>query len=197
MPRPLLCLSHLRWDFVYQRPNHLMARAARRFDVMFVEEPVQDDGPARLELLPVDGITVVRPHVPADQAADKLVAPLLRALVAERHRDEPILWYYTPMAMPWTDGIRPAAVVYDCMDELSAFRDAPPGMLALEAELLKRADLVFTGGRQLYEAKRARCPRVHCFPSSVDRAHFAQARLPQADPADQAPIARPRVGYLS
>jgi glycosyltransferase involved in cell wall biosynthesis len=196
MPRPLLCLSHLRWDFVYQRPNHLMARAARRFDVLFVEEPVQDDGPARLERIPVDGLTVVRPHLPAGEPAESLIAPLLRGLLDERTTDDPVLWYYTPMALPWTDGIRPAGVVYDCMDELSAFRGAPPGLVALEAELLDRADLVFTGGRQLFEAKRARSARVHCFPSSVDLAHFGQARVPQRDPSDQAPIPHPRLGYF-
>ena len=196
MPRPLLCLSHLRWDFVYQRPNHLMARAARRFDVLFVEEPVRDEGPLRLECTPVDGLTVVRPHVPAGEPADAQVARLLRDLLDERRTDDPVLWYYTPMALPWTDGIRPGAVVYDCMDELSAFRGAPAGLVALEAELLDRADLVFTGGRQLFEAKRARCARAHCFPSSVDLAHFGRARSPQRDPSDQATIPRPRLGYF-
>ena len=196
MPRPLLCLSHLRWDFVYQRPNHLMARAARRYDVLFVEEAVVDDGPAHLELLPVDGLTVVRPHVPSAEGSEPVVARMLRGLLAERHVDDPVLWYYTPMALRWTEGIRPSAVVYDCMDELSAFRGAPAGLVALETDLLDRADLVFTGGRQLFEAKRARCPRVHCFPSSVDLAHFAQARVAQPDPHDQALIPGPRLGYF-
>jgi glycosyltransferase involved in cell wall biosynthesis len=203
LARTLVCLSHLRWDFVYQRPNHLMARAARQFDVLFVEEPVWDDGPARLELLPVDGLTVVRPHLPgeAEAAAAELdpgpaVSALLRRLLAQRGGGDPVLWYYTPMALSWTDGIHPAAVVYDCMDELSAFRSAPQGLIDLETTLLRRADLVFTGGRSLYEAKRARSPRVHCFPSSVDCDHFGRARDPQADPTDQAAIPRPRLGYF-
>lgn len=196
MRRTLVCLSHLRWDFVYQRPNHLMSRAARQFDVLFVEEPVWDDGPGTLELVAVDGLTVVRPHLAPRTDASEAVSALLRGLLADRGEDEPVLWYYTPMALAWTEGIRPAAVVYDCMDELSAFRGAPRGLIDQERALLRRADLVFTGGRSLYEAKRARSARVHCLPSSVDRAHFAAARTAQPDPADQAPIGRPRLGYF-
>jgi UDP-galactopyranose mutase len=87
------------------------------------------------------------------------------------------------------------------MDELSAFRGAPPRMLELERALLARADLVFTGGRSLYEAKRGRHPRVSLFPSSIDAAHFAAARTTaanadMADPADQADIPRPRIGFF-
>jgi len=196
MGRSLVCLSHLRWDFVYQRPNHLMARAAKRYDVLFVEEPVPDEGRPWLELIPVDGLTVVRPHLPADLAAPPVVAALLRNLLEEREIVDPVLWYYTPMALHWTEGIRASAVVYDCMDELSAFRSAPPALVALEQALLERADLVFTGGRSLFEAKRHRSSAVHCFPSSVDRAHFGQARVPQPDPADQAGIPHPRIGYF-
>jgi UDP-galactopyranose mutase len=173
-----------------------MARAARDHDVLFVEEPVWDDGPGTLELIAVDGLTVVRPHLATGTEAGPAVSRLLRRLLADRGEDAPLLWYYTPMALEWTDGIRPAAVVYDCMDELSAFRGAPQGLIDLERTLLQRADLVFTGGRSLYEAKRTRSERVHCFPSSVDRQHFGRARVPQPDPDDQAPIARPRLGYF-
>jgi UDP-galactopyranose mutase len=107
-----------------------------------------------------------------------------------------VLWYYTPMALAWSRHLRAAAVVYDCMDELSAFAGASRDLRAREAELLARADLVMTGGASLYEAKRHGHGAVHLFPSSVDVPHFAGARLPQSDPADQADIPRPRLGYF-
>jgi UDP-galactopyranose mutase len=100
------------------------------------------------------------------------------------------------MALPLTERLAPRAVVYDCMDELSAFLDAPAELVGLEGELLARADLVFTGGPSLYEAKRHRHPRVHLFPSSIDTAHFATARAAHNDPPDQASIGRPRLGFF-
>jgi UDP-galactopyranose mutase len=111
----------------------------------------------------------------------------------------PVGWVYTPMAEPLLDAIDPALVVYDCMDELSLFLGASSELGRREAALLERADLVFTGGASLYEAKRERHPRVSCFPSSVDARHFAQARRAAPaipEPADQAAIPRPRLGYF-
>ncbi|HET9629668.1 MAG TPA: UDP-galactopyranose mutase [Novosphingobium sp.] len=105
------------------------------------------------------------------------------------------LWYYTPMMLPFSDHLAADCVVYDCMDELANFRFAPPDLLPNEQRLLDRADLVFTGGYSLYEAKRDRHPRVYPFPSSVDRAHFGSARSLAADPADQAALPRPRLGF--
>jgi UDP-galactopyranose mutase len=81
------------------------------------------------------------------------------------------------------------------MDELSKFRFAPPKLLDLEQELLDKADIVFTGGTSLFEAKKDRHPNVHCFASSVDRAHFAKARSGLFDPADQEDLPRPRLGF--
>src|SRR5919202_3039633 len=103
-----------------------------------------------------------------------------------------LLWVYRPMAIVYSEHLRPIATVYDCMDELTGFAGAPPQLRAREAELLEQADLVFTGGRSLYEAKRKLHPSVHLFPSSVDTVHFAQARQPLAEPHDQAPIPHPR-----
>jgi len=107
-----------------------------------------------------------------------------------------VLWYYTPMALPFTRHLKPLAVVYDCMDELSAFAGAPPALRQREAELMKRADIVLTGGQSLYEAKRHLHPQVYPFPSSVDVPHFARARQPQRDPVDQAGIPHPRIGFF-
>jgi UDP-galactopyranose mutase len=121
---------------------------------------------------------------------------LLDDLIGKYAVSDYVLWYYTPMAMAYTRHLRPLAVVYDCMDELSAFRGAPTSMGAREAELLRKADIVFTGGHSLFEVKRRLHANVHAFPSSVDKDHFASARLPCADPADQAHIPRPRIGYF-
>jgi glycosyltransferase involved in cell wall biosynthesis len=197
-PQPtLLCFSHLRWNFVFQRPQHLLGQAAASFRVLYVEEPefAPADPHFRMRVAP-SGVIVLTPVF--DQGADHLQEQ--RALVhALRHGfagDPLVLWYYTPMALRFTRDLDCDLCVYDCMDELTAFRFAPPDLAGLEAELLSRADLVFTGGPSLYAAKAGRHPHVHCFPSSVDVRHFGRARGKLADPADQAPIPRPRIGYF-
>src|SRR5690606_12792399 len=103
-----------------------------------------------------------------------------------------LLWFYTPMALPLADGLSPRGVVYDCMDELSAFRYAPPQLAERERELLRVADLVMTGGPSLYASKRSRHANVHCLPSSVDAVHFS--RTPSEHPT-QAALPHPRLGY--
>jgi glycosyltransferase involved in cell wall biosynthesis len=180
---PIVVFSHLRWDFVFQRPQHLLSRLARHRRVLFIEEPVQGDGPAHLEYRnPCDQVLVLRPVTPLqahgfhdDQLS--LLQPLLQQLIADEQLSDYIAWFYTPMALPLLADLQPLAVVYDCMDELSAFRHAPLQMRQRESALLKRADLVLTGGPSLYEAKRALHRNVHCLPSSVDAQHFAPDRV--------------------
>ncbi|MCA1645910.1 MAG: glycosyltransferase family 1 protein [Chloroflexi bacterium] len=201
--RDVVCLSHLRWDFVYQRPQHLLSRYARGTRVFFVEEPIAlraGDGRARLDISePTAQLKVVVPRLPdrlSDMARDEVQCALLQQLLVDCAIDDFVLWYYTPMAVGFTRNLPPpAAAVYDCMDQLSAFRGAPPELLLREAELFQRVDLVFTGGQTLYEAKRSHHPYVYAFPSAVDVEHFAQARAPQADPADQATLPHPRLGF--
>jgi UDP-galactopyranose mutase len=199
----LVCLSHLRWDFVWQRPQHLMSRFARDRRVFFIEEPVWGEGEARLEVGErPGGIKVAVPLLPhglSPEQAEAVQRDLLRDLLAEHEVTEYVLWYYTPMALPVADGLEPLAVVYDCMDELSLFRGAPRELVEREQRLLAMADLVFTGGQSLYEAKRERHPRVYPFPSSIEADHFRQARRARAagtEPADQAALLRPRMGYF-
>jgi UDP-galactopyranose mutase len=187
----LICFSHLRWNFVHQRPQHLMSLFAQSRRVIFWEEPVRAaEGNAPLldmSTCPTSGVTVVTPHLPDGLSeAQQIVAlgALLDSLLANESR-LPIAWYYTPMMLPFSRHIDAEVIVYDCMDELSAFRFAPKTLLDLERELLDLADLVFTGGQSLYEAKRGRHPSVHCFPSSVDQVHFATARGILPTPADQ------------
>lgn len=195
----LVCLSHLRWDFVFQRPQHLLSRCARSRRVLFFEEPTFDEGVARLDIIKhPDGVEVAVPRLPLGTTEAEVYA-LLRHLfdshMAE-HSSNYVLWYYTPMMLSFTEHLRPLCTVYDCMDELANFRNAPPRLRKLEAELLRRADLVFTGGRSLYEAKRDQHRSVHCFPSSVDVEHFAQARAAGPDPIDQLGIPDPRLGFF-
>ena len=195
----LLCLSHLRWNFVYQRPQHLMSRFGRDRRVFFWEEPVFGAAEPSLEVSRgADGVTVVVPHLP-DGGQEQTEAALRRLLdgwMADEGIGRFVAWFYTPMALGWAGHLDPLATVYDCMDELSAFRFAPQQLLAREAELMRRADLVFTGGPSLYQARRDRHPSVHLFPSSIDAAHFAAARAPRPDPADQAGIPHPRIGFF-
>jgi len=196
----LLCFSHLRWNFVYQRPQHLMTRFAADHDVLYVEEAVHtgDETSALSVQTPAPGVTVLVPHLgrdAADDAADARIRALLDAYLAPRDLRGMVVWYYTPMSLAHGGHLPAGLVVYDCMDELSAFRGAPPALIENERTLLARADLVFTGGYSLYEAKRKLHHNVHAFPSSVDVAHFAQARSEIAEPADQAGIAHPRIGF--
>ena len=195
----VICFSHLRWDFVYQRPQHLLSRCAQAHRVFYVEEPIFDAETIRLEVTTRGAVQVVVPHLPEDlhpDIVDSFQQALLLELFDRFDIADFILWYYTPMALPFTRCLRPLATVYDCMDELSAFRGAPSTMQQREQELLARADLVFTGGRSLYEVKRELHPSVHPFPSSVDVAHFAAARTSVAEPADQARIPGPRLGFF-
>jgi UDP-galactopyranose mutase len=199
LPRDLVCFSHLRWDFVYQRPNHLMARAARDRRVYFVEEPrLEAATTPRLETVGRGGVTVTTPILPdglGQTAADSALSALMASLFRTERIVRPTLWYYTPMALPWTRRLVAGAAIYDSMDYLAGFRGAPPGLLTLEAELLERVGAVFCGGASLHERMRLRHRASHCFPSSVDVDHFSAARRRQPDPSDQAAIARPRVGY--
>jgi UDP-galactopyranose mutase len=200
-PTPdLICLSHLRWNFVFQRPQHLLTRCARDRRVFFVEEPLFQPGiEPRLRIELSGSVRVVVPELPEGIGENEAVAAqrdLLEQCIEAQQISEYVLWYYTPMALPFTDHLSPAAVVYDCMDELSAFKGAPTILKAREAELMRRAALVLTGGQSLFEAKRHQHPNIHPFPSSVDVAHFAQARRITTEPQDQAPIPHPRLGFF-
>jgi UDP-galactopyranose mutase len=147
-----------------------------------------------------EGVTVAVPRLPAGMHGTEQVAAQRRLLdrwLQEQGVERPLLWYYTPMAIAFSDHLEAAAVVYDCMDELSAFQGAPPALVENERRLMARAGVVFTGGLSLYEAKRSHHPNVHPFPSSVDVDFFRRAREALAEPADQAAIPRPRIGHYA
>jgi len=194
----ILCLSHLRWRFVFQRPQHLLSRCARTHRVFFVEEP-EFDTVTRLEVTrDASGVFIVVPHLGPEATDDPVGAQrrLLDSLIARHGIDRYVLWYYTPMARGFSDHLAPTAILYDCMDELSGFLGAPARMVEAERALMRDADLVLTGGHSLYEAKRHLHSNIHPIPSSVDVAHFARARQPHQDPPDQRGIAGPRVGFF-
>ncbi len=194
----VVCLSHLRWDFVFQRPQHLLSRFAKKSRVFFLEEPVYVDGKTHLEISPrEDNLFVAVPQI-AHSDRENAVAiqrEMLDGLISKQNISEYILWFYTPMAMSFAAHLQPQATIFDCMDELSAFKFAPPELIENEKNLLEKADLVFTGGQSLYEAKKDRHERVFAFPSSIDVAHFTSARTVETEPADQKSISHPRLGF--
>ncbi|SFG70836.1 glycosyltransferase family 1 protein [Pontibacter chinhatensis] len=197
----VVCLSHLRWDFVYQRPQHLLSRFARHARVFFVEEPVFEhvQVPYLSTCYREGNLLLAIPHLPHGLQEEEIEAiqhRLLNQLFTEHKVAEHILWYYTPMALGFTRHLEPVLTVYDCMDELSAFKFAPPRLKELEQELFKTADLVFTGGQSLFEAKQKQHPAVKAFPSSIDKDHFAQAKHTLTPPSDQKDIPAPRLGFF-
>jgi UDP-galactopyranose mutase len=197
----LVCFSHLRWDFVYQRPQHLLTRCARDRRVFFVEEPVFGNGSMRLEIRQCEaGVRVVVPHLPeglqSEIATTAVMKEMTRRLFLENGIRDYVFWYYTPMALTFTNHFNPIASVYDCMDELSAFKGAHTRLPDFEKQLFQRVDLVFTGGQSLYEAKRHSHTAVYPFPSSIDVSHFGKARTINSDPQDQEDIPNPRLGFF-
>jgi glycosyltransferase involved in cell wall biosynthesis len=201
-PTTLICFSHLRWNFVFQRPQHLMSRFARDMNVIFWEEPV-DIGTRETAYLQVreahdaTNVRIAVPHLPQGMPEDAREAALMRLLGAHiaSFRGALVAWYYTPMMLPFSRHIDADVTVFDAMDELSKFKFAPAKLLELEQELIDRANIVFTGGSSLFEAKKDRHDNIHCFPSSVDRVHFLKARSRQFDPADQEDLPKPRLGF--
>ena len=233
-PVDLVCVSHLWWDWVWQRPQQLLSRLAGPYRVLWVEEPRIAVGPAgdRFEITTLhpnlrlarlvsrsDLATFRRRHAArleevgardfeiADHVREAglgFESPLearleqeVRAILAARREGSLVLWLYTPSAVPFIDRLQPDLVVYDVMDDLTAFAFAPPQLRAQEQELFARADLVFAGGPSLYEARKSRHPDIHLFPSGVEAEHFARAL--DADlplPPDVRDLGRPIIGYF-
>ncbi len=202
----LVCFAHLHWDFVWQRPQHLLSRFAQYGRVFYVEDAffhADDLVEPHMEVKErQNGVKVLVVHLPhrfrGDEAAtEQAQSDILSQFFAENGLNQYVFWYYTPMALGKSRQFTPVLTVYDCMDELAQFKFAPPELRQREQELFKKADLVFTGGQRLYESKREQHADAHSFPSSIDKQHFGQARNPElAEPADQAGIAHPRIGFF-
>ncbi|HJV86045.1 MAG TPA: FAD-dependent oxidoreductase [Noviherbaspirillum sp.] len=199
MPSAIIVFSHLRWDFVFHRPQHLLSRLAAHYPVVFIEEPVHHESKSFFTTWsPVPNVLVCQPHTPVNMPGfhdEQLpyLQKLLRQLVRDYH--DHIAWFYTPMALPLLQEMQPGLVVYDCIDEPSALSNAPKQLVQRENALLKMADIVFASGQSLYRAKRDRHPNVHCLPCSVDAAHF----VPALDRSNSHPahkdIPGPRLGF--
>jgi|SRR6185503_9869996 len=181
LPANIICFSHLRWDFVFQRPQHLLTRFSQSFRVFFIEEPIFDATGPDYHTYHNRGenIQVVVPHLtPGKTPAENIVKlkALFDSFMENKQLADYAFWYYTPMALEFTRKYLPELVIYDCMDELSAFKFAPEELKTLEKELLKKADIVFTGGQSLYEAKKNQHANMYAFPSSIEKEHFEKAR---------------------
>lgn len=197
--KDLICFSHLRWGFVYQRPQHLLSRFAKQARVFFVEEPIFHEGPAKMDIQQDGNLYNCVPHVPHGVQGEELLhtqRQLVNDIISMFEIKDFVSWYYTPMALQFTNHLTPDVTVYDCMDELSAFKFAPPLLKELEKQMFNKADVVFTGGHSIYEAKKNAHPNIHAFPSSIDKEHFGQARTITNEPADQANIPHPRLGFF-
>jgi UDP-galactopyranose mutase len=175
-----------------------MSRFAADRRVFFVEEPIFDSSEPHMQtsICPRTKVCVVTPHLATERERNQVLERLLIQFATAQSIVKPVVWFYTPMALEFfPPSIEPAAVVYDCMDELSMFRGAPSQLQVLEKYLLRQANLVFTGGVSLFESKRRFHPQVYPFPSGVDLGHFAQARSMSADYRELADMPRPRLGY--
>ena len=159
----VVCFAHLHWDFVWQRPQHLMSRFAQQGRVFYVEDAFYHHDnliEPHVEIKDRDnGVKVVVVHLPQrlrpdETAADQAQFEVLSHYFSEQGVTNYLFWYYTPMALGKSRQFTPKLTVYDCMDELAAFKFAPPALKKREQELFAKADLVFTGGHTLYESKR-------------------------------------------
>lgn len=205
----IIAHSHLRWDFVWQRPQQVLSRLAQHHPVLFVEDAVDGNGPARIELSqPLDNLVRAVPVVPgcSRDSVDATCASIL-PLLARELRSHPLLaprfatpvqWFYSPLTAPAFIGRFGAlGAVYDCMDELANFRFAPPDIEARERFLLARCGVVFTGGYGLYESRSRQHANTHFHGCGVDVDHFGKARCEQTVvPAELAALAQPILGYF-
>jgi UDP-galactopyranose mutase len=210
----LVCISHLRWDFVWQRPQHLLSRFAQYYRVLFVEEPISSTEISKPQIEVLDRqtpqgrhVTVIRLLQPmeenrwighGDELTQQTYSKLLNTFLKTEGYTDPVLWLYTPMALPFVHTLRHRALIFDVMDELSAFKGAPPALIEQERKLLKGADVVFTGGVSLYRSKLPHNPNTHLFPSGVEIPHFARAarRDHFECPADLVDMDSPVLGYF-
>ncbi|MGB3545749.1 MAG: glycosyltransferase [Saprospiraceae bacterium] len=190
-PYDLVVFCHLRWGFVYQRPQHIISRLSRTRKTLLIEEPWHRPESKEHKLIRVSGnLDVLQPNVHRIEDILDLLPTYFP------NRQVAVGWMYSPSFLPLLDYFDFGTLVYDCMDELSLFKGAPEAIIAQETALLAAADVIYTGGKSLYEAKRDRHQNVHCFPSSVDERHFARALEPLDTPADMEQISAPVVGYF-
>jgi glycosyltransferase involved in cell wall biosynthesis len=187
----MIVFCHLRWQFVYQRPHHIISRMAKTMKTLFIEEPLYDSENKNLgNLIIIDSMHhVLQPNVKDIESIGGIIPAYVK------NKNISVGWFYSPSFSPLLEQINFETVVYDCMDELSLFKGAPDHLVHQEKYLIAHADIIFAGGKSLYETKKQLHNNVHCIPSSVDEAHFAKALNGIAIPDDIASIQSPIVGY--
>ncbi len=196
--KDIIVFSHLRWEFVTQRPQHLIERLAKNGrEIVFVEEPIEHTlsqrGTARV-FRPAKNVTVIQPRISTDDFEQ--LAEVIEYCTPDAFSSRPMLWFYSPSFVSMVDQLPHSLIVYDCMDELSQFRGAPASLVIQERRLLNKADVVFTGGKSLFESKKELHENVYCFPSSIDKSHFEKALDAKTTiPKDLAHIKQPIVGF--
>ncbi len=202
-PYGIVVFSHLRWSFVWQRPQQFLSRFAEKHPVLFVEIAEFDSDEVRPELTsPMPGVTVLNIHLPPamenGNGTTQVIQGAVRDAMAKLGIENPLLWFYNPMDASWALGgvFNERGVVYDCMDELAQFRGAPPSLIQREAELIAAADVVFTGGYELWMKKSKQHPNTHFFGCAVEYEHFGQAQQEGPIPDDLAAIPGPRIGWF-
>ncbi len=189
----LVVFCHLRWDFVYQRPQHLISRLAKNLKILFVEEPIgyADGGQNTANLRKVtENLHVLQPKCDSIESIWKVMRNTISQVEFSAG------WFYSASFVSMLDYFSFDRIVYDCMDELTMFKGAPEQLLIQEKFLIANADVIFTGGKSLYESKKELHENVYCFPSSVDRVHFEKATNGIAIPDDIANIPGPIAGYF-
>jgi len=208
---PIVVHSHLRWDWVWQRPQQFLSRLSQKHRILFIEAPYVFE-PARIarvtlrEVSDYPNIIVLQMQMPAtrwrdDGWVDKEQRRLVQSVLAGplgRSFVSPVQWFYNPMAVTAFAGrLDERAIVYDCMDELSLFRGAPPELVKRERELLAVADVVFAGGPKIWKAKKQLNENCFMFGCGVDASHFGRSRDPHlSTPADTKALPRPVFGYF-
>lgn len=189
----MIVFCHLRWQFVYQRPQHLISRMSKSMKVLLIEEPIafeaEQENTANL-IIVNDNLHILQPRVQSIEA----IANVLPQYIKDKNISTG--WFYSASFSPLLDAFQFETIVYDCMDELTLFKGAPEHLIHQEKYLMANADIVFTGGKSLYESKKQNHSNVYCFPSSVDERHFAQALNGIEIPADIANVQSPVVGYF-
>lgn len=188
----IVVFSHLRWNFVYQRPQHILSRLAKSYNILFVEEPFQPNA----ENENTSSIHQVLPNLAVFNTYAENIDSTLK-LLKDKLGNQTIemAWFYSPSFVNALNILSFKKVIFDCMDELTLFKNAPTILIEQEKELLLKSDIVFTGGKSLYTAKQKHHHNVHCFPSSVDRKHFEKAQNGIKVPDEMDALSGIVVGY--
>ncbi|MBN1593755.1 MAG: glycosyltransferase [Candidatus Coatesbacteria bacterium] len=197
---------------LWQRPQQIAVRIANRHPVLYVWPRYASElarRKSKSEFTPSDGakgVHLLAPLLlPFERAIKgiyrinlKTISSLISAALPRIDADgRPVLWFYAPRFAPIIDSLDHAAVVYDIMDEHSAFGFARRETMELERRLLESADVVFAGTNALAERKAEFAPDIKYYPCGVEFDHFSSAlggSLPV--PAALSEVEGPVIGYF-